>query len=148
MVDKIIIESGLKKIQINEGPEFIEFNPEDIHFIELFYNMAKEFDAKKDDYTARFESLTVGETGVENPYGEEMGEKIALLKEVCDFMRKQIDLVFGEGTSQKAFGDAMTLNMFVQFIDGITPFIRPVREQKVLKYVSPKKKKAPARKRK
>jgi hypothetical protein len=145
MIDKIRVDSGLKRIQVNDGPEFIEFNPEDIVFIEAFYNMAKEFDLRKDGYTAKFESLAVGEEGTDNPYGSEMDEKIALLREVCEFMREQIDLVFGEETSQKVFGDAMTLNMFAQFIDGINPFISPVREKKVAKYISPEKK-APTKK--
>ena len=43
-------------------------------------------------------------------------------------------MVFGAGTSEKAFGEAQTLNMFEQFFDGITPYIQGARGQKVSKY--------------
>jgi hypothetical protein len=65
-----------------------------------------------------------------------MKEKLALMLDICYFMRGQMDSVFGVGTSQKVFGDANTLDMFTQFFDGITPFIQKNRAEKMAKYTA------------
>lgn len=59
-----------------------------------------------------------------------------LTKDLCAYLRKQIDTLFGAGTSDTAFGKANTPEMFVQFFDGITPFIQTAREKKVSKYTA------------
>jgi hypothetical protein len=56
-------------------------------------------------------------------------------------MRGQIDVLFGEGTSQKAFGNALELGMFEQFFSGITPFVQTVRKEKIAKYTNARPKK-------
>ena len=62
---------------------------------------------------------------------------IALLHEACDFMRDEIDTVFGEGTSEKAFGEYRSLDMIEQFFTGITPYIQKARQKKTQKYTNP-----------
>jgi len=40
-MDNLRIDTGIKKILINDGPEFIEFNPSDVIFAEKFYKLTK-----------------------------------------------------------------------------------------------------------
>jgi len=63
---------------------------------------------------------------------------IALATEICNYLREQIDKVFGEDTSQMVFGDVQSLYMFAQFIDGITPYIQEVRVEKISPYLDKK----------
>jgi hypothetical protein len=138
MTDTIRIDTGVKRILINgDEARVIEFNPQDTLFAERFYNLLKEFETKAGEFSARADELITDEVD-EFGIPVNTGALLALTSEVCQYLRGQIDHVFGAGTSQAAFGGANTLNMFEQFFEGITPFIRQEREQKVKKYQAKK----------
>ena len=119
------IDLGTIQLAVNDDPErIIEFNPQDIGFAERFYALLSEFDVKSREFYERAEKIDNND--VENGLG--------LMREMCEYMREKIDQVFGEGTSQKAFGNAMTLNMFEQFFVGVTPYIQKARTEKVKQY--------------
>jgi hypothetical protein len=137
-MDSIRVETGIKRIQINDGPEFIEFNPSDVVFAERFYQLIKDFEIKQKEYEVR--SLEIEKiTGKdENGIPNNLPEGLALIREVCEFLKEKIDVLFGKGTSKKVFGDALNLNMFEQFFSGITPFIQVTREEKIAQYIPTK----------
>jgi hypothetical protein len=63
------------------------------------------------------------------------------MKEICTTMRKNIDQLFGEDTSQMMFGDSLSWIAISDFFQGIVPFIKKTRTEKISKYTSlPKKK--------
>ena len=62
------------------------------------------------------------------------GERIKLIREICEWTREKIDAVFGKGTAQAAFGDSMSLDMFGQFFEGVTPYIEKERSKKISQY--------------
>lgn len=133
-MDSIRIDTGEKRIAINDDPErMIVFNPQDIGFAERFYQLLQDFEAKQIEYQARADELDNQELD-ERGIPSKIGESLALMREVCEFLRERIDHLFGEGTSRKAFGDAMTLTMFEQFFEGIIPFVQTARSNKVAKY--------------
>lgn len=133
-MDSIRIDTGEKRIAINGDPErVIVFNPQDIGFAERFYQLLKDFEAKQAEYQARADELDNQELD-EQGIPEKIGESLALLREVCEFLKDRIDHLFGQGASQKAFGDALTLDMFEQFFTGIVPFVQTARSVKVAKY--------------
>ena len=134
-MDNIRIDLGIKKVLINDGPEFIEFNPSDVAFAEQFYQLMKEFELKRVEYQARAAEIDAITELDPDGIPVNFPDKLAIMREVCEFMREKIDDLFGKGTSQKVFGDARTLNMFEQFITGITPYIRAERKKKIEKYV-------------
>ena len=127
------IDLGTIQLAVNDDPErIIEFNPQDIGFAERFYTLLSEFDAKSREFYERAEKIEKND--VENGLG--------LMREMCEYMREKIDQVFGEGSSQKAFGNAMTLNMFEQFFAGVTPYIQKARTEKVKQYTNRAQKRA------
>ena len=65
-----------------------------------------------------------------------MEEQLTLVRSACGFIRDRIDNVFGAGTSQNAFGDTLSLDVFSQFFDGIGPYIKTERSAKVNKYTN------------
>ena len=127
--------SGVKRIAINDDPNnVIEFNPTDVLFVERFYAIYREFEAKQAEYDKQSKELdAAGDDITAN-----MEQSITFLKEVCGFMREKIDYLFGEGTSQKVFGDSLSLEMIAQFFEGITPFVWQARQEKVNKYKTTK----------
>ncbi len=134
-MDSLRIATGEVRLMVNDDPaRVVAFNPEDVLFAERFYQVMGEFDTKQLEYQARYAQLDTEGASI-NGLPTNVGAKLALLRETCEYFRAQIDRVFGAGTSQAAFGDAMTLSMFEQFFDGITPYIQGPRAGKMAQYV-------------
>jgi hypothetical protein len=136
-MDNLRIDTGVKRIMINDGPEFLEFNPSDILFAEKFYSLISEFETKMDEYKARTEEIEANKELDAHGMPVNFEARVKLMREVCEFIRERIDHLFGAGTSQKAFGNVLSLNVFEQFFAGITPFIKQARNEKVDKYTPP-----------
>jgi hypothetical protein len=114
---------------VNDDPNrIVEFSPSDLAFVERFYKLLADFQEKRKGYVVKAESIDAN--------GGSITEGVSLLKEMCDDFRAGIDTVFGAGTSQAAFEDACTLDMFEQFFKGITPIIDKKRTQKMDKYLA------------
>lgn len=133
-MDSIRIETGVKKIQINDGPEYISFNPTDVSFAERFYQLIQDFEVKQVEYQARAKVIDANKKKDASGIPVNFPDGLAMMREVCEFMRAGIDGLFGKDTSRKCFGDALSLEMFGQFFTGITPFIKAARTEKVAKY--------------
>jgi hypothetical protein len=134
-MDSITIVSGVKKIAINSDPDrVISFNPTDVVFAEKFYNLLGEFQDKLKEYQDRSAIIEAAAEVDENNLPVNLPDRIALMREVCEYMRGRIDYLFGPDTAQKVFEDALSLDMFEQFFTGITPFIQQARADKVSKY--------------
>ena len=123
------INTGEIRLTINEDPKrVVKFNPRDLRFAEAFYKLLHEFNEKEVEYQCRAKEIDArADGGVE--------EGIALLREICEWMRKGIDSVFGKGTSNTVFGDAMSLEVIFQFLDGVTPFIQEARQTQLERYM-------------
>jgi len=133
-MENIRIDTGTKRIQINDGPEFIEFDPTDVDFAEKFYDLVIDFENKQVEYTQRADNLKTAEKD-EQTILANTAETISLVKEICEYMNGQIDKVFGENTSKKCFGSHQSLVQYIQFFQGIVPIISTVRDVKITKYL-------------
>ena len=129
---------GFIQLAINDDPErVISFAPDDIMFAERFYGLLDAFREKENEYRERAGKLSENKKLDDYGIPETAPDGIALLRDVCDFMRDEIDIVFGEGTSEKAFGDVRSLDMIEQFFKGITPYIQHARHEKTRRYTDP-----------
>lgn len=134
-MDSIQITTGVKRIAINDDPErVIAFNPHDIAFAERFYALMQNFEGKQREYAARAEALDQDIGVDDNGLPVNLGERIAFMRDICEYYHAQIDALFGDGTAFKVFDGALGLEMIQQFFEGITPFIQHVRQEKVAKY--------------
>jgi len=135
MVDTLRIDTGAVRLAINgDENRIIEFNPEDIVFVERFYSLIKEFESKEVEFMEKAEKLAENSELDEHGIPVNTGENIKLVIELCDYLRKNIDHVFGQGTSAKVFENNQTLNMFEQFFTGILPYVNKARTEKISKY--------------
>lgn len=135
-MESIKLNSGIIRLEIDCDGEknIIAFNPEDVNFAEGVYRLMADMEEKQAEFKNKEAEIAKAAKFDENGIPDNFGERLALYKDVCDYMRVKIDELFGEGTSQKVFGDANTLNMFEQFFDGIAPYIRKARESKLESY--------------
>ncbi len=140
-MESIRINNGVKKIMINDDPQrVIEFDPQDILFAERFYTLYGEMQAKQTEFEGREKELRAQVEPDENGIPRNIGALIGHYHEICDYMREKIDLVFGPGTSQTAFGDARNIDMIIQFLDGMTPFVQQTRSNMLEKYARGRRK--------
>lgn len=133
----IQIKASAVRLLVNDDENrVIEFNPEDIAFIDAFYGLIQEFDSKMNEFKQR--ELILRKNKAADKFGipASKKEEIKLMKDLCAYLREKIDTLFGAGTSDAAFGKSNIPDMFVQFFDGITPFIQTAREKKVQKYTA------------
>jgi hypothetical protein len=136
------INTGEIRLAINDDPErVIAFNPSDVMFAERFYKLMGGFEDALKNYQSRIADLEKETAEDDNGVPVNVADRIELMKEISQFMRKEIDSLFGENTSQKAFGDALNLDAFTQFFEGVTPYIQKARTDRVAKYTNSKKRK-------
>jgi hypothetical protein len=142
-MDNLEINVGIKRLMINDDPDnVIEFNPSDLLFAEKFYALMKDFEVKRLEYQKRAEVIDANKELDEMGLPKNIPDNLALLRDACQYMRGKIDELMGAGTSQKAFGIALNLDMFSQFFNGIMPYIQTARAEKVKKYAPRKRHKA------
>jgi hypothetical protein len=136
-MDSIKITSGVKRIAINEDEErVIVFNPTDIVFAEKFYRLLGNFQDKLKEYQVRSAEIEAVKDVDENGLPANLDTRIALLREVCEYMAGQIDYLFGPGTARKIDEGALDLSIYEQFFTGITPFVQKARVEKIERYGS------------
>lgn len=125
----------------------IVFNPNDVTFAERFYKVMGEFQEKYKEFSQRAKIIDANQALDENDLPVNANERIAFLRDACQYFRERIDILFGVGTSQIVFGDVMELEIFPQFLTGIAPYIQQARVSKVQQYTTPASAKRNKRKR-
>lgn len=137
MTQSLTIDTGVIRLAIN-GDELrvIAFNPNDALFAEKFYKMLGTLQARFTEYQKQAEAVEAKQEVDANGIPLNTGERIELMKEVCVFAREQIDELFGAGTSQTAFEDALSIEAIIQFFEGVKPFVQNARADKVAKYTN------------
>lgn len=137
------ITTGKMRIPIVRDDEdcgVLEFDPSDVVFGEKFYRLIANFQEREKSYRERAAAIDAESEPSENGVPANITAGLALLREVCDDMRAEIDTLFGPGTSQMLFGEARDLDVFQQFFAGILPMIKQAREKKLQKYLNDKNK--------
>jgi len=138
-MDTLNISTGEKRISINgDTSREITFNPSDVIFVERFYRLIGEFQTKLTEYHSRSVELDVDQTNDANGIPVNIEARLNLVKEACAYIREKIDMLFGIGTSQTAFGDTLSMDAIQQFFSGIVPFIQAARSEKVQRYTNKK----------
>ncbi|MBI5954376.1 MAG: hypothetical protein HY865_22190 [Chloroflexi bacterium] len=138
MQNTIQINTGTVDLAIvrdNNSAGTLSFNPTDTLFAERFYALLGDLQKNLKDYKER--GLELGKKGVdEDGVPQNVEEHIALQIELCNYLRDKTDKVFGEGTSQKLFGEVRNLEVYKQFFDGILPYFQQARAEKVARYTT------------
>ena len=112
----------------------LSFDPKDIIFAEKYYAMFSAIQQEQEKYKREYLVLSKDQTKDKDGMPKNMPKLLKLTRDVAQFMRQQIDNLFGDGVSQAAFGDSMNIEIYPQFLEQITPFVEQVRSEKVEKY--------------
>lgn len=98
------------------------FNPEDVESAKKVLELQDELVRKNEEFAQRNKECKTAD------------ERLELLSETVNYFRTLIDNCFGEGTSELLFGNAHTLSMFSDFIEGITPYYTEASAKRTAKY--------------
>lgn len=139
MAESIRIGSAnVVQLLVNDDPEkVIRFDPSDIQFIENLYDLMADFEKKEKDFMTKDRALRVNKDVDKRGVPVNFKKHIQLVKTVCAYMREKIDILFGAGTSEKAFGNSLNIELFSQFFEGIVPYIKKERDKKVVQFLPP-----------
>ena len=139
-MDKITLQSGVKRIQVNENGDFITFDARDQGFTERFMKLLKDFANKKAEYDAKTEDLQSMPCDTEK---EQLARATAALEfnsGVCNWMAEQINAVFQDDVKQKVFGDITpTGEAWAEFLYQLAPIVQMAKaeqSERVRKYTA------------
>lgn len=119
-MEKLRVEKdNVYKIEVNDKGEYIEFDLLDIELPIKLINASEELEKQKAIHEQKVEELK--KENLEPK--ENMLKQYEIDKEFCQTMRNVLDNLFGEGASQKIFGDTNRITMFNDFFTQLEPHL-------------------------
>ncbi len=133
-MDSLRIDNGLKRIEVNDAGEYIEFSVVDSGFFRAFFDLLQWFD-KQENRKEIKEMKEQGDKVVSDDKNKinydaansvlDIREKIS--KEACE----KIDNIFGAEASRKIFGSIVPdMYMIADFFEKITPFMEKYAKER------------------
>lgn len=126
----IRVNTGAKKIEVNDEGECITLNFGDQTFPTRFFAMRDEIEAKFPEFNAKFQEID--KAGLDEM---EYAKAVAQMNlEIHEFFASKIDGLFGAETCRKVFGDIVPgLELYADFLDKISPFFQAYGQEKARK---------------
>lgn len=125
-MESLQIKTGKVGIKILDdfGVErgIFQFNPEDLGAAKKMSELLAKIKTQSSDLEKRESECKTGE------------ERMLLLEEVCSGYRKDIDNIWGIGSSDILFGNAVCTEMFEDFLTGIGKHYSKESAKRVNKY--------------
>lgn len=119
-MEKLRVEKeNVYKIEVNDKGEYIEFDLLDIELPIKLINASEELEKQKAIHEQKVEELKKENLKPK----ENMLKQYEIDKEFCQTMRNVLDNLFGEGASQKIFGDTNRITMFNDFFTQLEPHL-------------------------
>jgi len=131
--NKLRVDTGAVTVEVNDQGDELSFVV-DVIFAEKFQDLYAEVEQKSVEFEERQKALSEDDTKDGSGVFSNERERIALVKEVCLYFQEKIDSLFGENTCKKALGNAMRPDLYLELLEGLTPFIASERKQKISKY--------------
>jgi|SRR5690606_5050783 len=136
-MDSLRIDNGEVRLAINDDPNnLLIFNPKDLLFVEKFYALQAKLEKDVVTYKAEAEKLEAVTELDSKGLPVNAKDRLRFLRETGEKFRAEIDILFGEGTSKRVFGDAIVLDAFLQFFQQLAPYIKKSRTEKVEQYTT------------
>ncbi len=138
-MDSLKIDTGAIRLAIDDDPtRIIEFNTSDVVFAERFQALQGTVVAKLDEFqkhSRELAALSADPKATPESIQENTNTGNLLRREMCVYMRKVIDDVFGADTSQIVFGDLLSEVAIMSFLEGVLPYMEKTRSAKMAKYL-------------
>lgn len=121
---KIKVDSGIRRIGVNDAGDYIELSVTDVTLLERFSNLVEWFSSKQEElshFDSDFKARHACDTDDTEAVIEAIHKRTEVFRETC----KQIDEVFGAGCCRKVFGDIIPDELpLMDFFDQMTPVMQ------------------------
>lgn len=140
-MDSLRLDSGVKKIEVNDAGEYISINLSDNTFFDRFNGFIDWFDKKQIEVEQKSAELkekypndkSDGEADGKAKFNfEQFADYTKLYKEVCDDVSNRLDDLFGDNCLQKVFPDVQSpgFELIIDFLDAITPYLKKYAQER------------------
>lgn len=133
-MDSLRIDNGLKRIEVNDAGEYIEFSVVDNRFFRSFFDLLQWFD--KQENRKEIKEMEQQNDKVVSDDGNKINYDIAnsiidtrekISKEACE----KIDNIFGTEASRKIFVNVVPdMYMIADFFEQITPLVEKYAKER------------------
>ncbi len=129
-MDKLRVDSGIKKIEVNDTGECIQFSVTDSRFFESFFDLINWFEG--DDLKKSIDDVESQKDDIDNTDDMTAIKKIVdLQKNIITQAMEKIDGIFGEDASRKIFCDTIPdIYAIADFFEKITPFVEKYAKER------------------
>jgi len=135
-MDSLRVDSGIKRIEVNDNGEYIEIPISDTSFFERFGALIKHFEKKQLEIEQQGKKLSEKHKGKPDDDADMIVDTIDLYSNLCKDVCAELDNLFGEGCCQKVFVGIKTpsVELIGDFFEKITPLLQKYaneRNQKI-----------------
>lgn len=133
-MDSLRIDNGLKKIEVNDAGECIEFSVLDNGFFRGFSELMQWFDEQNTQGSIKDMEEQAGKVVSDNGDGinhEALSNVLDIRDKVSKEACEKIDNIFGVGASKKIFGGIIPdMYSIAEFFEKIAPFIEKYAKER------------------
>ena len=125
-MEPIKISTGMVSVDIiddfGEVRGVFKFNPEDLGVMKRMLELKNKIQSESSENEKKESECKTGE------------ERMLFLEKICTDYKNQIDNIWGTGTSNILFGDAVCLTMFSDFLAGVGKCYEDESQKRINKY--------------
>lgn len=131
-MDKLRVDSGIKKIEVNDAGEYIEIPISDTAFYERFGEIMKNFEQKQTEIEQEATALSEKHKDKPSDDVDAIVDSIQLYAELCQYTCSELDKLFGDGCCKKVFVGIQnpSVELIGDFFDQITPLLNQYAKER------------------
>ena len=143
-VDSIRVDTGVRKITVNDEGETISLNFADQSFPVRYFNMVDEFQSQQEIFQKEEDDLVKECEENQLSEYERMRKTAAFNLKIHEFFKERVEALFGADACRKVFGDIVpSVDMYMDFISQLAPYFEKYgkeRQKKLMQKYNPKRK--------
>lgn len=128
----IRVNTGVKRIEVNDDGDYITLSLNDNAFLDRFLSLYERIQNMADEYTGKENAVREKYAdGAESSRDGLLRETFALYTEAGKTMKQEMDSLFGEGSCKKVFGDITpSFELYLDFFEQLTPYLQEFAKEK------------------
>lgn len=133
-MEKLRLDSGVKKIEVNDDGEYISINLSDNAFFDRFNGFINWFNEKQIEVDNKCKELAEKYSNQEEEEFsfEKFSDSASLYTAICKDVSNHLDSLFGDGCLKKVFPDVQLpgFELIIDFLDAITPYLEKYAKER------------------
>lgn len=131
-MDKLRVDSGIKKIEVNDNGDYISIPISDTTFYERFGTLIKNFEQKQVEIEQKSAALSEKHKDKEEFDADAIIDVTSLYAEICRYTCAELDNLFGGGCCRKVFVGIENpgIELIGDFFEQITPLLNQYAKER------------------